>query len=81
MEKALPWGNGLLIRPTCTVGLPVSFSQYNKLSVLSGMFWRAAMLPGGTRGALREHLEEGSAVDQIQVLLWSNTVLPLVSRL
>ena len=27
------------------------------------------------RGALREDREEGSAVDQIQVLPWSNTLL------
>ena len=24
--QVLPWGNSLLIRPTCTVGLPVRFS-------------------------------------------------------
>ena len=47
--QVLPWGNTLLIRPTCTVGLPVS-TQKDKSSFSSGMFWRAAMSPGETRG-------------------------------
>ena len=46
--QVLPWGNSLLIRPTCTVGLPVSCKQQDKSSFSSDMFWRAAMSPGGT---------------------------------
>ena len=45
----LLWGNSLLICPTCTAGLPVSFWQLYTTSFSSGMFWRAAMPPDGKR--------------------------------
>ena len=35
--QVLPWSNTLLIRPTCTVGLPVSLMQVAKHSFSSDM--------------------------------------------
>ena len=65
--QVFPSGNtSFLLRPTRTAGLPVSFRHLYKFSCSSGMFWRAAMSPGGRGEAggtsSHQHRQEGSSI-------------------